>query len=55
MRWQVGEGNHAYLARRINNLCKEVLPFVSDGLAEGVLDRGIVTIDKMAVHKLDRQ
>lgn len=44
-----------YLASSIDDLCCEILVFVANDLAEGVLDGRIVTIDKMAVDELHCQ
>ncbi len=44
-----------YLARSINDLGRKVLPLVANNFAKGVLNGGIVALDKVAVDELDRQ
>ena len=44
-----------YLAGRVDDLASIVLALVADNLAKRVLDRGIVALDEVAVHKLDRE
>lgn len=43
------------LASCINDLDRKVLVFVSNDFAEGVLDRGVVGVDEMAVNVLNRE
>lgn len=43
------------LSGRIDNLSQVVLSLKPDILAEGVLDGRVVAVDKVAVHKPDRE
>lgn len=47
-----GHTGISYLTSRVNDLSGKFLPFVLDNLAEGILDRGIVTFHKVAVDEL---
>lgn len=47
--------NVMYLPSRINQLRRKVLVLVADDFAEGVLNGGIVAVDKVAVHELHRE
>ena len=53
--WQWHPGRSAYLTRRVDYFSRKVLTFVFDHLAEGILDGWIVTLYKMAFHKLYRE
>ena len=45
----------AYLARRVDNFSRKVLPSVSDDLTESVFDGGVVAIYKVTIDKLHRE
>lgn len=45
----------AYLSSSIDNLYGEVLVLVLDDLGEGVLNGGVIRIDKVAVDELNSQ
>lgn len=63
MQWQcnaraagrAGSGRAAYLAGGVDDLGGIFLGLVANDLAEGVLDGGVVALDKVAVDKLHRQ
>jgi hypothetical protein len=44
-----------HLSSRVDDLCRELLAFVLNDLAEGVFDRWVVALDKVAVDKLHRK
>ena len=53
--WDTGNpGWSAYLTRRVDYFSREVLTFVLDDLAEGVLNCRVIALHKMFVHKLHR-
>ena len=44
-----------YLTCSVDDFCRKVLSFVFDNSAERILHCGIITIDKVAIDKSDRQ
>ena len=42
-----------YLASSVNYLCSKLLPLITYGFAEGILDGRIVAVNKMPVDKLN--
>ena len=48
-------GLSAYLTRRVDYFSREVLTSVLDDFTEGVLNRRVVAIHKMSIHKSHRQ
>lgn len=48
-------GLSAYLTRRVDYFSREVLTSVLDDLAEGVLNRRVIALHKVALHELHRQ
>lgn len=42
------------LSSSVHDFCSEVLSFVSDGLAKGVLDRRVVAVYEETIYKLYR-
>jgi hypothetical protein len=43
----------SHLTSRINDLGGVFLALILDDLAEGILNRGVVALDKMAIHELN--
>ena len=44
-----------YLARSIDDFGRKVLISIANRFAEGILNRGVVAVDEMSVHKLNCQ
>ncbi len=44
-------GLSAYLTRRVDYFCREVLTSVLDDFAEGVLNRRVIALHKVSVHE----
>lgn len=42
----------SYLSRGIDDLSDVILALILDSLAEGVLDRGVVAVDKVTIDEL---
>jgi len=47
--------NSSYLTGRVDDFRCNILAFVFDDLAEGVLDCRVIALDKVAVDELDGQ
>lgn len=54
--WDTGRpGLSAYLTRRVDYFSREVLTSVLDHIAEGVLNRRVIALHKVALDELHRQ
>ena len=42
-----------HLSRRVDDFCEERLALVDDLVAEGILDRGVIAFDEVALAVLD--
>lgn len=51
----IGATGKTYLAGGVDDLSGELLAFVLDDLAEGVLNCRVVALDEVAVDELDRK